>query len=364
MREPDQRDRHDPPGVATALVAAAAAGLVLACVSPAYAAAPRQAALPSPTAPLTAAPPLGGGATASAENVRHQVSSHVDVDVSLDAAGTVFAVAATQRLDVRGQGDYYFRIGAPATDVRAAAGSAALPGLRTGTILWAGFDPGRRVLAARAGLDPAAVRPQLPLRVVRGTDGTTLVNATGTTVATYTADAERAPLLAYLAALREDLARGRPPRAGFAGVTSQPTPTRMTVRAPLHVTGTIGGRRVDLELDRRAVVPATGVVDLRVTPRARLEVGDVSRLGGRQLLAAAIRASLVVARARQYDAFLGNPDPVGASRTTYTYRTARRAAPAAVVAVPSGGRSALEITLIAVAAAAGLAAAAVLWARS
>lgn len=339
-------------------------GLALICASSARAAAPRQAALPSPAAPLTAAPPLGGGATASAENVQHRVSSRVGVEVSLDAAGAPFAVAATQRLDVRGKGDYYFRIGAPAVDVRAAAGSDAVPGLRTGAILWAGFDPGRRVLAARARLDPALVRPQLPLRVVRGDDGTTLLNATGTTVATYTAGAERRPLLAYLAALRDDVAHGRTPRAGFATVTSQPTPTRMTVRAPLHVTGTIGGRRVDLDLDRRAVVPATGAVDLRVTPRQRVAVGDASRLEGRPLLAAAIHASLVVARARQYDAFLGNPDPVGPSRTTYSYRTVRRAAPAAAVDARPGGRSGLEIALIAVAAAAGLAAAAILWARS
>jgi len=265
---------------------------------------------------------------------------------------------------VRGKGDYYFRIGAPVLDVQPAAGSAARPGLRSGAILWAGFDPGRRLLAARARLDPARVRSQLPLRILTGAGGTTLVNQTTATVDTYTAAAARQPLLAYLASLREDVAHGRTPVAGFATVTSQPKSATMTVRAPLQVTGTIGGRRVDLELDRRAVVPASGALDLRVTPVRRVAVGDASRLDGRALLAVTIRASLVVARARQYDAFLGNPDPGGASRTTYRYRTALRSAPPAVAQSPPAGRSELGLAVIVAVAAAAVAGAAALWARS
>lgn len=359
MQEPHERDHHHPPRLIRALAAAVAA---LAVAAPAHAA--RYAALPSPVAPLSDAPPLGGGATSSAEATRHRIASSTNVQVSVDRDGRPFAVAATQRLDVRVQGDYFFTIAAPVLDVVPAAGTASTPGFRTGSIVWAGFDPGRRVLAARATLDTRQVRNLLPLRIETAPDHVTLVNATAVTVGGYTSDALRPSLVSYLQRLRTDVRRGRLPLGGSAQVTSAPVAVRVTVAAPLRVTGTIGARRISLVLTGRATVPATGRVHLRVTPLERVSLGDLSRLDGRQLLALATRISLTLARTRQYESFLGNPDPTGASETAYVYRTAKRPRPPLAVAAPTSGSRALTTVLVAAGLVVAAAAAAAIWARS
>lgn len=310
-----------------ALVAAAA--LVAA---PGAQAAPRYVSLPSPVAPLSASPPLGGGATSLSERVRHRVAAATRVEALVDANGTPFSLVATQRLDVRVTGDYFFTIGAPLLDVEAAPGSESTPGLRATSIVWAGFDPGHRVLGARATLDPVAAAASLPLRIEVADGRTTLVNATGVDVAAYTADATRAPLVAFLRQLRADLAAGRPPLAGAASATTQPVPTHVHVVVPLVVRGTVGGRAVDATVTDRLVVPAAGGVRITVEPDARAHFGDISRLSGAELLRAATLASLQAARARQYETFLGNPDPVGSSRTTYVFRSATRPSPVAAAA--------------------------------
>ena len=89
--------------------------------------------------------------------------------------------------------------------------------------------------------------------------------------------------------------------------------------------------RVDLLLRSRARIHGSGRIDLRVEPIERVD--DVTAADGRALLRAAIRATLTLARANQYEEFLGNPDPAGASRTVYAYRTASppHAAPIAAV---------------------------------
>src|SRR3954454_19372269 len=99
--------------------AAAGVALLVALAAPSAAspAAPRLAALPSPLAALSATPPLGTGASAAAEGVRHHVDSTTRVRVAIDGSGMPFAVTATQRLVVSQPGDYYFTIGAPLTDV-------------------------------------------------------------------------------------------------------------------------------------------------------------------------------------------------------------------------------------------------------
>ena len=230
--------------------AAGLALLLLALAAPAAASAaqPRLAALPSPLAALSATPPLGTGASAAAEGVRHHIDSTTRVRVAVDAQGTPFAVTATQRLVVSQPGDYYFTIGAPLTDVAPAYGSQSTPGLRTATIIWAGFNPGKRVLAARATLDPAAVAGSLPLRVSIGGGKVRLANATGITTTAFAADALKPQLEMFLAGLRLATRTGSPPTGGGALVTSQPVQTTVRVIAPLHVTGTIGSRPVDVRL--------------------------------------------------------------------------------------------------------------------
>jgi hypothetical protein len=344
-------------------LALAAAGL--AAVAPVGTArAANVATLPSPLAALTQSPPLGGGASSSAENARHSVSAHTVVQISVDTTGAPFAVTATQRLDVGVLGDFFFTIGAPLVDVEATSGSEEVPGLRTGAIVWAGFNPSRRVLAARATLDPARVVPSLPLRIERTANAVTLVNATQTSTTAYSADAVRKPLLAYLSTVRAAVGHGLAPPAGTALLTSRPVPVRVEVTAPLRVVGKVAGRHVSTILRDKLVVPASGPVDLRVTPVASVEVPDAAQLGGRTLLRAVVRSTLTLARTRQYDSFLGNPDPVGRSETTYLYRTATKIAPARPAAVATSHRDwerpVLLLAVIALAGVAGLAA----WARS
>jgi hypothetical protein len=332
----------------------------LACAGPAYAA-PR-IALPSPVAQLSAQPPLAGGARMSAENVAHSVSASTHVAVSIDRAGAPFAVTAIQRLDVRGVGDYFFTIGAPVLTVRASDESASVPGMRSGSIIWAGFNPGERLLIARATLEPVEVTDSLPLRVHVNGQTVTLVNTTSVTVGSFSADAPRAPLVAYLTRLRGEIEQGRTPLQTNVPVATTPKKERMTVSAPLHVTGTIGARRIDLVLGSRAQIHGSGLITLRIEPVEQVE--QVAAMNGRALLRAAIRATLVLARANQYEEFLGNPDPAGSSRTVYAYRTASPPHAAPVAAVDRNRQTWVETTLVVAAIAAALLAGAALWARS
>ena len=342
----------------TRIVAVTAAAL--ACASVAHAA--PHIALPSPIAPLSAQPPLSGGAHRSTKNVGHSVSASTDVAVAIDKAGTPFAVTATQRLDVRGVGDYFFTIGAPVLAVRAPADSAAVPGMRTNALLWAGFNPGERLLAARATLEPAKAVPALPLRIRVSGDTVTLENTTTVTVDTFTADAPRAPLVAYLSLLRNEVEHGRTPLQTSVPLDSTPTNVRMTVTAPLHVAGTIGPQRIDLVLANRTRIHGSGRIELRAEPIEQVDA--VTPAGGRALLRQAIRATLVLARANQYDEFLGNPDPAGSSRTVYAYRTASPPHAAPIAAVARRRRTWVETALVVAAVAATLAAGAAVWARS
>lgn len=329
----------------------------------ASAAQPRLAALPSPLAALSTSPPLGTGASAAAEGVRHRVESTTRVRVAIDETGTPFAVSATQRLVVLVTGDYYFTIGAPLTDVVAAAGSQSAPGLRTGTIIWAGFNPGRRVLAARATLEPSAVTRSLPLRVSVQDGRVTLRNVTGITTTAFAADALKPQLESFLAGLRRASRSGAAPAGGVALVTSRPVQTTVRVLAPLHVVGTIGPRHVAITLGAAPVAFPGGPVRLTVSilhPAPRPGRG----LSGRELLGVAVGASLASARARQYEQFLGNPDPSGSSSATFRYVSAARPAPPVAATPHRHGHGATGLVLWALGGLAALAGAAVAWSRA
>jgi hypothetical protein len=340
--------------------ALAVAFAALACAAPARAGG--RAALPSPIAPLSAAPPLAGGATASAEGVAHTIAASTRVDVAIDDVGSPFAVTATQRLDVQVPGDYFFTIGAPVLTVRATASSDSVPGMRTGSILWAGFNPDRRLLVARVTLEPQKVVSALPLRVHVNGGTVVLENTTSVSVGTFTADAPRAPLAAYLARLRADLEDLRTPQQATVPVTSEPSAERVTVAAPLRVTGTVGTRHVDFVLLGKTRIHETGRIDLRVEPIERVE--DVDAAGGRALLRAAVRATLGLARARQFEEFLGNPDTAGDNRTVYAYRTTKPPQAAPIADVGDHRRSWITTALVVGTIAAALLGSAALWARS
>ncbi len=365
MQDAHNRDDHHPAG----LIRLAALAAALLAASAAHAADTRFVALPSPVIPLTASPPIGGGASAGGEGHAHRVVATLRVHVSLDAGGAPVAIRATQRLDVRRIGDFAFTIGAPLTNVTTAAGSSASPGLRAGAYLWQGFNPSRRVLAASITLAPRAAAG-LPLRVEVVGGRVRLINTTATTVTAPTADGNPAQLLSYLAALRSAAARGEPATGGGTTISSALGEVRLRISAPLAIVGTIGPRRIGLTLGgaaapERAVFPA-GAIHLTVRPRPPLELLD-SPPGesGRALFARATRASLEMARSRQYDTLLGNPDPAGPSSATYVYVTAPRAQPVAVTTTPPArGHDWARLLLIVAAVLAAALVAAVTWARS
>jgi hypothetical protein len=353
VQGPDLGHDHHPPRLRALLTLCATA----LAVTP-VAVAARYSPLPSPDAPLSDVPPLGG-ASSSTERVHHRVDAVTAVRVAINVHGAPFAVTATQSLDVRVTGDYFFTIGAPVEAVEAAPGSDSTPGLRTTSIIWAGFDPGRRILKARATLTAAKAAAALPLRIEVSGGTTTLVNTTAVTVGAISADVERAPLLRYYDRLR----RTETPIAGAAFLTSTPERTSMTVRAPLQVTGTVAGARVSRVVTGRLAVHATGKVRLTVRPVPPPFPPSAS-LSDRALLTRVTRTVLTLARVRQYQSFLGNPDPTGTNATTYRYVTAARPRPVAAAETASRGRD--WARTLAIVAGAGVAAGAALvaWSRS
>jgi hypothetical protein len=357
VQGPDRGHHHHSPRLRL-LLAAGAAGLALA--GPAAAA--QGAPLPSPLTPLSPAPPLGA-ATSSAESVQHRIRSVVQVHVSVLPNGVPFAVAADQTLLVTVKGDYYLTIGAPLLDVEALPGSESTPGLRSTSIVWEGFNPLRRTLKARAKLTVARAAPALPLRIEVGKGSTTFVNTTGVIVAAYTADADPAPLVSYLRRLRGALSSGRPLPEGTATLRGTARATQAHVAVPLLVDGSVGGRRIHALVTGRLTVPVRGKISVSVEPRLPA-AGSLTGLSGREALARATRFILTVARLRQFERFLADPDPTGASTTVYLYRSATPRRGPAAVQPAAGGRD--WTTTIAVAAGLLLAAAAGLavWARA
>jgi hypothetical protein len=264
-------------------------------------------------------------------------------------------------------GDYFFTIGAPVLAVEAAPGSASTPGLRSASILWAGFNPGHRTLIARATLDPTVAALSLPLRIEVTAGRVTLVNATGVTAGSYTADALAPPLLRYLAQLKRQVTLAQIPTGGGAYVTSKPVAAGVRVVVPLRVTGTIGAHKVNALVEGdRLTVPAGGAIRLTVTPEppAQLLDAPTSGLSGRQLLARATLADLTLARMRQYQTFLGNPDPAGRNETTYLYRSAARPPPPPVAVVPVTKRDWTTTIAVALGVLVAAAGALVVWSKS
>jgi hypothetical protein len=319
----------------------------------------RAVALPTALSPLSASPPVGP-ATASAEGPRHRVDAATVVRISVDRRGTPYAVSATQALTVRRLGDYYFTVGAPLVAAAAAPGSAAAPGVRIDAVIWEGFCPGTRRLAATLRLRTSSAAAALPLRVERRGSQIVLADATTTSAGSFTAPAlDRGLGAALRRALRAPITRTTP-LTGSALVTGRVRSTSIAVTAPLHVTGTVGPRRVDVLLDgdRPAVALPAGAVRLTVRPAAPRDDGNGS------LLARVLRASYELARARQFEQFLANPDPTGSSATTYRYETATPPPPVAAAPAPRRGGGWARTLAVALGLAAALVAAVVVWARS
>lgn len=97
------------------------------------------------------------------------------LQVGIGGDGTVRTVVLDQRLDVQGVGDYAIRERGPAREATS-LGTERPPLTQRGAVVWQGFTPGHRSLAARLRLDPAIEAQRLPLTVAvtfTGRDGTT-----------------------------------------------------------------------------------------------------------------------------------------------------------------------------------------------
>lgn len=84
--------------------------------------------------------------------------------VGLAGDGSVATVSLEQRLDVQGVGDYAIRERGPAREATP-LGTERPPLTQRGAVVWQGFTPGHRELAARLRLDPGIEARHLPLTV-------------------------------------------------------------------------------------------------------------------------------------------------------------------------------------------------------
>lgn len=137
---------------------------MLAVVSPAVAA---TNSLPLPR-PLDEVPPLTDVGLARDRLLTSRapgpVANSETVTVAVGADGTPAAVTVEQRLSITGTGDYQIRERGPARRVER-IGNTVPPVLKLGTVIWQGFSPGRRDLAARLTLDAGLEAARLPLAV-------------------------------------------------------------------------------------------------------------------------------------------------------------------------------------------------------
>jgi hypothetical protein len=214
-----------------------------------------------------------------------------DVRVALGPTGAPATVTDTQRLVIRGAGNYIVRELGPAREAESLGGTS--PVLQLGTVIWQGFSPGRRVLAARLTLDPGIEAARLPLGVtfefrtadgrriplrpggVAPADGTvtlTLHNGTSTTRAVDAGTAEPAPLARVLDRLRVAADHPReavPPVAGDGLPRAIPGhrdgQVALPMTSPLRVTGEISAPGGATAITGPATTPTDGGVQISGT---------------------------------------------------------------------------------------------------
>jgi hypothetical protein len=166
-------------------------------------------------------------------------------------------VVVEQTLEVLGKGDYSFVVPGPFDDVRALGATQSPPGLRTSGVVWQGFSPGRRTLAAAITVRANAAAAALPVRIVLGSDGLRLENATAATASGLASPAPPRALAAALETARVAIGRGRAVGAQLVRLAGAFREERIRIVLPLHVRGVaqFGGTplRVDLRLGSKPV---------------------------------------------------------------------------------------------------------------
>jgi len=219
------------------------------------------------------------------------VANREAVTVALGPDGTPAAVTVEQRLSITGVGDYQIRERGPARGAEG-IGDTVPPVLKLGTVVWQGFSPGRRELAALLTLDAGLEAARLPLSVrleLTTRDGRrtplgpggrvpepgvvtmTLTNATTVPVTVPVGAAEPRPAAQALQVLLDAARRPRPGRPPTVG-------NGLPEEVPGTVTGTASLAAVAaLRVTGSIRVPGTRAT---VTGAGTAAVADGARING------------------------------------------------------------------------------------
>jgi hypothetical protein len=217
----------------------------------------------------------------------------------------------------------------------------------------------------------------------------TLENATAVKAKSFTADPDPVDLAIVLGRIRSAIQRDVYAEGLNIRIRSAMTPTQVRVAAPLRVDGTltfapgtaqirgarggvirVSGRldgvrrsRLRLVLHGRALSASVPRLELHVRTAAVPDTVNPSQ-DLRTQLAGTIALELAYARKRQYDMFLASPEQTGPSSTTYVYRPAVLP-PLLATGTSSGGADhTLRWIVLGLLLAAGVPAAAIIWAHS
>ena len=387
------------------------AGAVAALAAPASAAASvQQVLLPGPTPYATQSPPLVAGGAPPPVSLPFAVRGRAveRVLAGVGPGGELLSLRVLHRLVLTGKGDYLIVIGAPVEDVRAGAGSDSQPGLRTDQILWSGFSPGKKVLAADAELRTSEAGRFLPLRLRAVREGDsyslTITNATTVSQIAYAGKGFRRELAGLLDQTRRESLAGERLSTVYATVdglvrvrkdaarTSAPLLVEGSLRFPAAPEsargGRVRGRRItfsavlgddsplSLRVDVRGgggaprlhvVARPTNLVRALVPPGAPSWAAAVRRraIPADVLLRRLIDTRMQLVRSDQYQAFLSNPDPQGTNRTVYVYESTATPRPKAVpTPEQDSGRGGLVLVLAIAGSVLCAGAVLVLWAHS
>ena len=354
----------------------AVAGVAAALCVPAASAAP-PVSLPWPPEVLPRTPPLAPetkGMLPLPPRFFRGLDNRERVVVGLDEDGKPHSVRVLQTIVLKRLGDYVLTVPAPVESVTPGPGTESQPGRRENQILWEGFSPGRRVLAAWADLRIAEAAAALPVEVNVEPGAVTVRNATAVTVPSFTAEPDPVSLRTVSGRVRASIRANVFPEGLNVGLRSATTPEDVRVAAPLRVRGTV---RVG---DER--IPFSGRLDglrrseLRVPipdgePKVEIEAQtDEIALprrprNARDLLAQTIALELTYARKRQFDQYLASPDQTGPSFAKYVLRTAPKPTPTAGGPTPAGDEDHLVGWIVlGLGLAAAVPVAAVVWAHS
>ena len=339
------------------------------------------------------------------------------VQVESTGGGRVIRVVDEQRIRMTGTGDYFVRESGPARSVTALGGD--VPVLALGDLVWQGFSPGSRELAARIELDPEVESGHLPLRIgltfaagsgrpaVLGTDqvpgaGTVTLTVHNTTAQRASlpsaSDAAAGPLAAALDRLLAGASRGGSGRLPTTrtGIPAQLQVTGATTRqvvqlVPLRLSGTLSvstgaGQLGSVRLDGLLRGTSRFSVTVRQPGKLRLDLTAVPALDAallapprglpswsawagsappaaerRAALDLLVAAAATGSRASAYSPYLGS-ELETRGRTTFRYQlaAARSSGPARTPLEPRP----VPITLAILGAVALVGSGVVLWRRS